>query len=419
MAPSSLALQVPDPSQMTAKSSTLPPRRRKRWIAAAIIVLLLVIAAYVLHARLGGRPMPAFDNATPVQAGSTASADVPVTLTALGTVVPNASVTVTSRIDGHLEAVYFTEGQYVEQGQLLAQIDTRPYQAELAQYQGTLAENQALLANAQLTLARYERLYAKDSLARQDLDTQRATARQYEGAVKSAKGQIQTAQLNIDYGRITAPVAGYVGLRQVDPGNMVHSSDTGGIVTITQTHPIAVTFSIPQGNLKSVLTPLRQGRALPVTALDQQGSQPVATGRVQFISNEIDTSTGSVQLKALFDNTDDALYPNQFVNVRLQVDTLKNAVLAPAAAVQLSDTGKFVFVIGADDTVKRQAITTGPTAEDGRIVIAQGVQAGARVVTQGVDSLSDGSKVKVVQPQKVDAAELQNASSRRAAPPGR
>lgn len=394
---------------MTANSSTLPSHRRKRLIVISLVVLLFVIAAYLLFARFGKRPMPAFDMATPVQAGAATTADVPVTLTALGTVVPNASVTVTSRIDGHLQAVYFTEGQHVEKGQLLAQIDTRPYQAEVTQYQGTLAQNQAQLANAKLTLERYQRLYAKDSLARQDLDTQISTARQYEGAIKSAQGQIETAQLNIDYGRIVAPVSGYVGLRLVDPGNMVHASDTTGIVTITQTHPIAVTFSIPQANLRSVLTPLRQGKTLSVTALDQQGNQTIATGKVQFISNQIDTSTGSVQLKALFDNHDDALFPNQFVNVQLTVGTLDHAVLVPAAAIQLADSGKFVFVIGADNTVKRQSVTTGGTAADGRVVVATGVNAGDRVVTQGVDSLATGSKVKVVQAQKLDSSELESA----------
>lgn len=402
---------------MTSTPKTLPNPRRKRWLIGAVVFICLTLAAYVLYNRLGKRAMPDFDAATPVQAGSATSGDVPVTLTALGTVTPNASVTVTSRIDGHLQSVHFTEGQYVEKGQLLAQIDTRSYQAELTQYQGTLAENQAQLSNARLTLERYQRLFAKDSLARQDLDTQQATAHQYEGAVQSAKGQIEAAQLNIGYGRIIAPVSGYVGLRQVDPGNMVHASDTSGIVTITQTHPIAVIFSIPQDSIKPVLTPLRQGKTLPVAALSQQGNQEIATGKVMFISNEIDTSTGSVQLKAVFDNKDDALYPNQFVNARLQVGTLSNAVLVPAAAVQLSDSGKFVFIVGADSTVKRQAVTTGPTADDGRVVISQGVQAGDTVVTQGVDSLSNGSKVKVVQAQKVDASELHDAPRRRMGPP--
>ncbi len=405
---------------MDPTSSTPTPRRR-RWLAAAsVLLVVLALAAYLLHARLGGvRSRPALDAAALVQAASATAADVPVALTALGTVSASASVTVTSRIDGHLQAVYFTEGQYVEKGQLLAQIDTRPYQAELTQYQGQLAENQAQLANAQLTLARYQRLYAKDSLARQDLDTQLATARQYEGAVKASKGQAEAAQLNIDYGRITAPVDGYVGLRLVDPGNMVHASDTTGLVTITQTHPVTVTFSIPQANIQAVLPTLRQGRTLPVTALDQQGSQPIATGKVQFISNQIDASTGSVQLKAQFDNADDALYPNQFVNVRMQVDTLKNAVLVPAAAVQLSDSGKFVYLVGADDTVKRQSVATGPAAEDGRLVVLLGVQANDRVVTQGIDSLGNGSKVKVVEPRKVDASELDSAPQRRMGPPRR
>ncbi|WP_034303781.1 MdtA/MuxA family multidrug efflux RND transporter periplasmic adaptor subunit [Herbaspirillum sp. RV1423] len=401
---------------MIANSPTTPSPRSRRWIVI-LLVLILLIAAWFVHSRLGKRAMPNMDMATPVQASSAVTGDVPATLTSLGTVTANASVTVTSRIDGHLRAVYFTEGQYVEKGQLLAQIDTRAYQAELTQYQGTLVESQAQLTSARLTLERYQRLYAKDSLARQDLDTQQSAARQYEGAVQSAQGQIAAAQLNIDYGRITAPVAGYVGLRQVDPGNMVHASDTSGIVTITQTHPIAVKFSIPQANLKSVLGPLRQGQTLPVSTLEQQGAQVIATGKVMFISNEVDTTTGSVQLKALFENADDALYPNQFVNVRLQVGTLKDAVLVPAAAVQLSDSGKFVFIVGADNTVKRQAVTTGPTAEDGRVVISQGVKAGDRVVTQGIDSLSSGSKVKVVQAQKIDSNELENAPRRRMGPP--
>ena len=378
-------------------------------------------AAWFVYTHLGRRPMPHMDMSTPVQVASATTADVPVTLTSLGTVTANASVTVTSRIDGHLRAVYFTEGQYVQKGQLLAQIDTRAYEADLEQYQGTMIQNQAQLVSARQTLERYQRLYAKDSLARQDLDTQVSTTRQYEGAVQSAKGQIDSAKLNIDYGRITAPVSGYVGLRQVDPGNMVHSTDTSGIVTITQTRPITVIFSIPQANLKSVLGPLRKGQPLAVTALEQQGTQAIASGRVQFIGNTIDTTTGSVQLKALFDNTDDALFPNQFVNVRLQVGALKDAVLVPTSAVQLSDSGKFVYIVGADSTVKRQAVTTGPTAEDGRIVISQGVKAGDQVVTRGIDSLSNASKVKVVQPQKIDSSELENAPRRRmmGPPPGR
>ena len=405
---------------MTNQTPTTSSPRSRRWIIIFLVVLLL-IAAWFVYTHLGKRLMPNIDMSTPVQAASATTADVPVTLTSLGTVTANASVTVTSRIDGHLRAVYFTEGQYVQKGQLLAQIDTRAYQAEVEQYQGTLIQNQAQLVSAKQTLERYQRLYAKDSLARQDLDTQVSTARQYEGAVQAAKGQIDAAQLNIDYGRITAPVSGYVGLRQVDPGNMVHASDTSGILTITQTRPIAVIFSIPQVNLKAVLGPLRKGQTLAVTALEQQGTQAIASGRVQFISNTVDTTTGSVQLKAMFDNTDDALFPNQFVNVRLQVGALKDAVLVPAAALQLSDSGKFVFIVGADNTVKRQAVITGPTAQDGRIVISQGVKAGDLVVTQGIDSLSNGSKVKLVHAQKIDASELENAPRRRmmGPPPGR
>lgn len=407
---------------MTAQSSAPPVRRPLRWLVVLVVLLLIIAAGWFLSHKIGGRrPFPNMDMPTPVQAGAATTGDVPVTLTALGTVTANASVTVTSRIDGHLQAVYFTEGQYVQKGQLLAQLDTRAYQAEVVQYQGTLAQSQAQLVSARQTLDRYERLFAKDSLARQDLDTQRSTVQQYEGAVQAAQGQIQAAQLNILYGRITAPVSGYVGLRLVDPGNVVHASDTTGIVTITQTHPIAVKFSIPQANLKSILGPLRQGKTLPVQALEQQGTQTIASGKLMFISNEVDSTTGSVQLKAVFDNNDDALYPNQFVNVRLQVDTLKQAVLVPSASVQQSDSGKYVFVVNADNTVRRQVVSTGPVTDDGRIVISTGVKAGDQVVTQGIDSLTNGSKVKLVKARQVDASELENAPQHRMhmGPPGR
>ncbi|MGV6477221.1 efflux RND transporter periplasmic adaptor subunit [Azotobacter vinelandii] len=386
------------------------------------LALLLSLAAagagwYFLSQRQVGMPPP-MDEATPVQAGTATLASVPVHLDALGTVSANYTVTVTSRIDGTLQAVHFTEGQRVKKGQSLAEIDTRTYQATLAQYQGELAENQAQLANAKLTLTRYSRLYAKDSLARQDLDTQIALVEQYAGAVKASQAQIRSAQVNLGYGRIVAPIDGYVGLRQVDPGNMVHASDTSGIVTITQTQPIAAKFSIPQANLQDVLQPLRRGESLAVEALSQQGDEVLAGGTVKFISNEIDTATGSVQLKALFDNPDERLYPNQFVNVRLRIGTLENAVLVPAAAVQLSDAGKFVYLIGQDDTVKRQTVTVGPSAADGRVAILSGVAGGERVVTQGVDQLGNGSRVSVVDATEVDISVIETGKRPAGMPPG-
>ncbi|WP_346079573.1 MdtA/MuxA family multidrug efflux RND transporter periplasmic adaptor subunit [Gibbsiella dentisursi] len=342
-----------------------------------------------------GRMMMGGGN-TLVHAGTATQADVPVYLNALGTVTPNAMVTVTSRVDGQLMKVYFTEGQKVEAGQLLAQIDPRSYQATLAQYQAELSENQALLKSAQLTLARYRKLFAQDSLSRQDLDTQIATVGQYSGAIKADEAQIAAAKLNIEYARITAPISGRVGLRLVDAGNMVTSSDTTGIVTITQTQPAAVTFSVPQSNIPVLLKALHNGQSMPVTAFDQDNKTQLAEGKAQFISNSIDTSTGTVQLKALFDNKDEALYANQFVNVRLQIGLLSQATVIPSQALQLSSDGSFVFVINQDNTVTRKVVATGPSFGDDQRAIISGVAPGDRVVTEGVDRLATGSKVSVV-----------------------
>lgn len=333
---------------------------------------------------------------TPVHAGEVTTADVPVYLTALGTVVANSTVTVTSRVDGQLIKVLFTEGQKVEAGQVLAQIDPRSYQATLAQYQGDLSQNQALLKSAELTLARYRKLFAQDSLARQDLDTQIATVGQYAGTIKADEAQIAAAKLNLEFTKITSPIAGRAGLRLVDAGNMVHTTDTTGIVTITQTQPAAVTFSVPQNNIPVLLKSLHNGQSLPATAFDQDGNAELASGSVQFISNQIDTSTGSVKLKALFANQDETLYPNQFVNLRLQTGTLKQATVIPAQALQLSSDGSFVYVINKDQTVTRKAVKTGPTLGDTQQAILSGVSAGEQVVTEGIDRLSNGSKVKVV-----------------------
>jgi len=357
--------------------------------------------------RHGGPGMMDPNAAVSVAVGTAGTADVPVIQQALGTVIPNYSVTVTSRVDGELMAVYFTEGQYVKKGQLLAQIDPRSYQATLDQYQGDLAQNQALLKSAQLTAERYKRLFAKDSLAKQDLDTQVATVGQYVGAVKSDQAQIDAAKLNLTYAKIVSPIDGYVGLRLVDPGNIVASSSTTGIVTVTQTNPIAVTFSVPQAQLATLLPKVRKGESLNVQALDQLGNTPLANGTLKFISNEIDTSTGSIKLKALFDNPDEKLYPNQFVNVKLTTDTLRNAVVVPSAAVQLGSDGEFLYVV-KDGKVNRRTIKVGPAMGD-QTVIREGVVQGEQVVTRGIDHLREGSKVEVEKPAKADTASANTA----------
>ncbi len=419
---------------MLPNTSSRSKRRTRLWFVIAVIIAAILVWYFAFHhtsstteakhggpgrgGMRGGMHGAAMAGAvTPVQAGKAEQADVPVFLRALGTVVANATVTVTSQVNGQLMKVYFTEGQKVEQGQLLAQIDPRSYQATLEQYQGDLAQNQALAKSAELTLARYKKLYAQDSLARQDLESQMATAGQYAGAVKADQAQIAAAKLNLEFAKITAPVSGHVGLRLVDPGNMISSSDTTGIVTITQTQPIAVTFSVPQSNLQTLLKALRSGQQLPTTAFDQDGSDVLGQGKLQFISNEIDTSTGSIKLKALFDNDDEKLYPNQFVNARLQVGTLEKATVIPAAALQLSAAGDFVYVIKPDNTVERRQVKSGPPFGDDKVAVLTGIQPGEQVVTTGIDRLNDGSKVQIVEAAaagEVSSAKAAGTSKQRA-----
>lgn len=409
-------------------------RSRKRLIFALLIAAAIgAVFVYIKHtpsspsaadagstaaAGPGGRragPGMADPNAAvSVAVGTAGAADVPVIQQALGTVIPNYSVTVTSRVDGELMAVYFTEGQYVKKGQLLAQIDPRAYQATLDQYQGEMAQNQALLKSAQLTAERYKRLFAKDSIAKQDLDTQTATVGQYAGAVKADEGQINAAKLNLVYAKIVSPIDGYVGLRLIDPGNIVSSSSTTGIVTVTQTNPIAVTFSLPQAQLTTLLPKVRKGEPLSVQALDQLGTTPLAHGTLKFISNEIDTTTGSIKLKALFENPDEKLYPNQFVNVKLTTDILHNAVVVPSAAVQLSSDGEFLYVV-KDGKVNRRSIKVGPAMGD-RTVVTQGVDQGEQVVTRGIDHLREGSKVEVEKPAARAAAQPAKPATGNVAP---
>ncbi|MCI1028691.1 MdtA/MuxA family multidrug efflux RND transporter periplasmic adaptor subunit [Pantoea dispersa] len=386
-----------------------------RWLKWLLVLLVLLIAAGVIWRVAGGKrgaapgdlppgghrgAAPMSGPATLVHSGVAATADVPVYLNALGTVIPNASVTVTSRVAGQLQQVFFTEGQKVSAGQLLAQIDPRSYQATLAQYQGDLSQNQALLHSAQLTLARYKKLEAQDSLSRQDLDSQIATVGQYQGAVAADQAQIASAKLDIEYARITSPISGRVGLRLVDPGNMVQTSDTTGIVVVTQMQPAAVTFSVPQSYIAQLTRALRNGQSLPATAFDQDNSSVLAQGEVKYISNQIDTSTGTIELKASFPNEDEALFANQFVNLRLQTGTLKNATVIPAQALQLSSDGSFVFIINKDNSVTRKAVTAGPALGEDRQAILQGVAPGDRLVTEGIDRLTNGSKVQLADDSK-------------------
>ncbi len=374
---------------------------RRRWLVLpAIAVLALAAYAYALTRRpdaAGGAPRTA--PPAPVIAQAARQGDLPVTLEGLGTVTPLATVTVRSRVDGQLMQVRFEEGQMVQAGDLLAEIDPRPYQVQLEQAQGQLARDEALLANANVDLTRYKKLVAEDSIPKQQLDTQAALVRQYQGVVQSDQAQVDDAQLQLTYSRITAPISGRLGLRLVDPGNMVHATDTGGLVVITQLSPIAVVFTIPEDSLQPVLAKLRGGGGgdLPVEAFDRANVHKLATGTLLTVDNAVDPTTGTVRLKAQFANADDALFPNQFVNARLQLDVQRGVTLVPTAAIQRGSQGMFVYVVGADKTVEIRPVTIGENDGDDT-AIATGVSPGDLVVTDGAEQLRAGRAVTLRTP---------------------
>jgi len=392
-----------------APAHTAPPAARsgRRSTLLLLLVLLVVagLAAWVIL-RAGHQP-PAtgrFQSAGPMPVGTAkvGKGDMPIALTGLGTVTPLATVTVKTQINGQLIDVAFQEGQLVNKGDLLAQIDPRPYQVALAQAEGQLAKDQALLKNAELDLVRYKTLVAQNSVARQTMDTQVALVEQDRGTVQADQAQVDTQKLNLTYCRIVSPVGGRVGLRQVDPGNYVQTSDAGGIVVITQLQPISVIFTLPEDNLPAVLKRLHAGAKLDATAFDRTGATKLDTGTLETVDNQIDPTTGTVKLRAIFDNPDQLLFPNQFVNVRLLVDTLHDTSIVSLAAIQRGAPGTFVYLVKPDDTVTAQPVKLGPD-DTQNVAVTKGLAPGDSVVTDGADRLKDGAKVRLVEPGKPDA----------------
>ncbi|MDH1633391.1 MdtA/MuxA family multidrug efflux RND transporter periplasmic adaptor subunit [Pseudomonas mosselii] len=395
---------------MQASNSRSP----RRWLFGLLILLLVALLAWWLwpaatvHKEggghrpgkglgMGGRPgFGASTEAVPVRVEPVRVGDFPLYYKALGTVTATNTVNVRSRVAGELVKVHFKEGQQVKAGDLLAEIDPRSYRIALQQAEGTLAQNQAQLKNAQVDLARYKGLYAEDSIAKQTLDTAEAQVGQFQGLVKTNQAQVNDARLNLEFTQIRAPISGRVGLRQLDLGNLVAANDTTALVVITQTQPISVAFTLPETQLDTVLARYRSGASLPVEAWDRGDQKLQSTGVLGSLDNQIDVATGTLKFKGTFQNSDHALFPNQFVNVRLLADTLKQVVLAPAAAIQFGNDGTFAYVVNTENTINVRKLKVG--ASDGEnTVIVEGLAAGERLVLEGTDRLREGTKVDVVE----------------------
>ena len=396
--------RVAEPTPAPVQPQDSPPRRKRRWPRwlAALILAVIAFVAFERWEKLAPGTVdatkPAGKTGAPpqtVRAASAARGDMPITIDALGAVTPLATITVKTQIAGKLMSVGFQEGQIVKTGDLIAQIDPRPYEAALAQAQAQLAKDTATYNQAVADLARYQTLNRQDSIAKQQVDDQVFLVASDKAAIAVDQAQIDTAKLNLSYTRILSPINGRVGLRLVDPGNYVQPSDTSGLVVITQLDPISVDFNTPEDNLPKITPRVAAGAKLPVTAFDRANVKSLATGELAAYDNQVDTSTGTVKMRASFANPDNVLFPSQFVNVRVLVDTLKNVVLAPNAALQLGQSGPFVYVVKDGKTVEVRNVKTG-AADTTRTVIEQGLEAGESVVIDGVDRLRDGAEIRLV-----------------------
>ncbi len=407
---------------MSSRNPALQGSRRGRVLGWLIVLCLVAVGAYWYFGRDAGAPATpagrgfgpaAFRNLpVPVRLATASEQTMRHTLRAIGTVTAYRTVVVRSRVSGELLQVHFKEGQRVQAGDLLAQIDPREYQVALDQALGQQQQNEAQLQSARRDLERYRLLFKQNSIARQQVEQQEALVKQLEGTRVSDQAAVDSAGLQLSYTRITAPISGRLGLRQVDQGNIVNASDTEGLVTITQTQPISVEFTLPQAEVSDVLQQLRAGQTLEVVVSDQNDIQELARGELMSVDNQIDVATGTLRLKARFANEDERLFPNQFVNVRLLVS--EEPMLAiPSAAVQVGSIGTFAYVADDENTVNIQRITIG-RVDGGRTAVLEGLEPGQRVVVEGTDRLRDGGSVDVVSIDGQDVAAAKPASNGRA-----
>jgi membrane fusion protein, multidrug efflux system len=385
------------PSIGAPQPATRPPRRR---VALISVLVLLVVAGIVWWARQGSAPQPGGGgggrNAAPMSIvpDTVSKGDIGININALGTVTSLATVTIRSQISGYLQKIDFKEGDEVKKGDLLAQIDPRPYEAALAQAKGNLTRDEALLKGAQVDLTRYQGLAAQNAVAHQTLDTQVALVAQDQGTVEADRAAVKSAEVNLQYCRILSPLDGRVGLRQVDQGNYVTPGDTNGLVVITQLQPISVLFTIPEDNLQAISKRLQAGATLPATAYDRSGATKIADGTLQTFDSQIDPTTGTIKLRAQFPNDTEVLYPNQFVNIQLLLDTHKDVTTMTTAGIQRGVPGTFVYLINADNTVSVRPIKLGITDGD-RVEVLSGIAPGDRIVIDGADKLRDGAKINL------------------------
>ncbi|MBF0456773.1 MAG: MdtA/MuxA family multidrug efflux RND transporter periplasmic adaptor subunit [Nitrospirae bacterium] len=417
---------------MTEDNKKAAWSRHELWFALTLTIVFLVsLAVYVFGAEIekpesgktpaaqsgkpGDKPSGKSGFAAPLPPVETAAAktgDMGTYLNGLGTVVPLSTVSVKSRVDGELVKVMFEEGQLVNKGDIIALIDPRPYEIQLAQADGQMAKDVALLNNALVDVERYRTLFKQDSVSKQQLDTQESLVKQYEASIKADKAQVENAKLQITYSKITAPVSGRAGLRQIDPGNIIHAADAIPIVVITQIKPIAVIFPIAEDNLPRVREKLKNGQQLQVDAYDRQRSRKLATGQLLTIDNQIDVNTGTVRFKAIFKNEDAELFPNQFVNVRLLLDVKRGVVLIPSTAIQQTQKGTFVYVLTSGDTATARFVKVGETQKD-TASIETGLAAGDQVVISGAERLTDGAKVQIKKPSQDNATAVKDNTTRK------